>query len=65
MTESMANIDDLEDGEIESDGENANDATNDDNKEGLHLDDERMSEEKIEQPEVFYPKQGKKKIEIA
>ncbi|XP_073956130.1 suppressor of sable RNA-binding protein isoform X2 [Choristoneura fumiferana] len=61
MTESMANIDDLEDGEIESDGENANDATNDVSKEGLQLDDEKMTEKKIEQQEVFFLKQGKKK----
>ncbi|XP_063536443.1 protein suppressor of sable isoform X1 [Cydia strobilella] len=63
MADSAVNIDDLEDGEIESDAEDIHEATNEEKKEDLstQLDNNKQSEDKFEPQDSYYPKQGKKK----
>ncbi|XP_049873400.1 protein suppressor of sable isoform X3 [Pectinophora gossypiella] len=58
MAESATNIDDLEDGEIESDGEDAVEAQNENKKEDITVPEEKPQEQ---QQDHYYSKSGKKK----
>lgn len=62
MADIAANVEDLEDGEIESEGEEATDVQNEDQKEeAVPLAEENLPQEKIESQDFYYSKSGKKK----
>lgn len=62
MADPMADIEDLEDGEIESEGEDATDVQNEDKKEEADpVAADNLSQEKLEPQDYFFPKSGKKK----
>ncbi|KAM3965141.1 suppressor of sable [Aphomia sociella] len=61
MAETANNIEDLEDGEIESDGEDAVETKNDEKEDNVAVLPEKTTEEKNESQEYYFSKSGKKK----
>lgn len=62
MAEAPSNVEDLEDGEIESEGEDIIDNQNQDkNEDGATNIQDRSSQEKTESHDIYYSKPGKKK----
>ncbi|XP_030040834.1 protein suppressor of sable isoform X2 [Manduca sexta] len=62
MAELATNVDDLEDGEIESGDEETTENENQvKNEEAMPLNEEKKSQDKSESQELYYPRSGKKK----